>query len=170
MSDRTFHEVSALMKSPGFFRVIQMPDPFLTAGRDYVLAFGNLSVIAHMIDSCLEALAAAGFMATTFEWSVNLKGRSTVSIQISTEDFYKTYPERAVPADVHGILMRVASLEDTLRGKLKAWTEPGGGLRPSHASGSSPDSPEISDAHTATLQSVSQRAAQTLKWLGSVGF
>ena len=113
------------MKSPGFFRVIQMPDPFLTAGRDYVLAFGNLSVIAHMIDSCLEALAAAGFMATTFEWSVNLKGRSTVSIQISTEDFYKTYPERAVPADVHGILMRVASLEDTLRGKLKAWTEPG---------------------------------------------
>jgi hypothetical protein len=29
-----------------------------------------------------------------------------------------------VPADVHGILMRVASLEDTLAGKMKAWAEP----------------------------------------------
>jgi hypothetical protein len=25
---------------------------------------------------------------------------------------------------VHGILLRVASLEDTLRGKIKAWSEP----------------------------------------------
>ena len=29
-----------------------------------------------------------------------------------------------MPADIHGILMRVASLEDTLRGKIKAWSEP----------------------------------------------
>jgi hypothetical protein len=29
-----------------------------------------------------------------------------------TEDVYRTYPERAVPADVHGILLRVACLED----------------------------------------------------------
>ncbi len=33
------------------------------------------------------------------------------------------YPKRSVAADVHGILMRVASLEDTLRGKIKAWSE-----------------------------------------------
>jgi hypothetical protein len=26
-------------------------------------------------------------------------------------------------ADIHGILMRVASLEDTLRGKIKAWKD-----------------------------------------------
>ena len=38
-------------------------------------------------------------------------------------DFYREYPSRAVPADVHGILMRVASLEDTLKGKIKAWFE-----------------------------------------------
>lgn len=30
-----------------------------------------------------------------------------------------------MPADVHGILLRVASLEDTLAGKIKAWSEPG---------------------------------------------
>jgi hypothetical protein len=93
-------------------------EPMATADVDLVIATERL-------DACLEALAAAGFTANTFEWSVNLKGRSTVSIQISTEDFYKSYPERAVPADVHGILMRVASLEDTMRGKLKAWSEPG---------------------------------------------
>jgi hypothetical protein len=28
-----------------------------------------------------------------------------------------------VPADIHGILMRVASLEDTLQGKIKAWSD-----------------------------------------------
>jgi hypothetical protein len=29
-----------------------------------------------------------------------------------------------VAADVHGILLRVASLEDTLKGKMKAWADP----------------------------------------------
>ena len=28
-----------------------------------------------------------------------------------------------VPADIHGILMRVASREDTLRGKVLAWQD-----------------------------------------------
>ena len=46
-----------------------------------------------------------------------------MSIQLSTEDFYKDFPSRSVPADIHGILMRVASLEDTLRGKVKAWRD-----------------------------------------------
>jgi len=93
-------------------------EPMATADVDLVIATDRL-------DTCLEALAASGFTATNFDWSVNLKGRSTVSIQISTEDFYHSYPQRAVPADVHGILMRVAALEDTLQGKLKAWAEPG---------------------------------------------
>jgi hypothetical protein len=69
-------------------------------------------------------LTAAGFTSERFAWSVNRQGRSTVSIQLSTEDFYRDFPSRAVPADVHGILMRVASLDDTLAGKMKAWAEP----------------------------------------------
>jgi hypothetical protein len=40
---------------------------------------------------------------------------------LSTEVFYRDFPARAVPADVHGILLRVASLEDTFNGKIKAW-------------------------------------------------
>lgn len=46
-----------------------------------------------------------------------------VSIQISTEERYRAYPERSIPCDIWGILMRVASLEDTLSGKLVAYAD-----------------------------------------------
>jgi len=93
-------------------------EPMATADVDIVVA-------AEGIEACVGALVEAGFQASRFDWSINLKGHSKVSIQISTEEFYLGYPERSVPADVHGILMRVASLEDTLRGKVKAWSEKG---------------------------------------------
>ena len=66
-------------------------------------------------------LEEAGFKSERFQWSINFLGHSKVSLQLSTEDFYKDFPSRSVPADIHGILMRVASLEDTLKGKIKAW-------------------------------------------------
>jgi hypothetical protein len=84
----------------------------------------DLVVASDSVDRAVDLLEEAGFRAERFEWSVNFKVRSAVSIQLSTEDFYREYPSRAVAADVHGILMRVASLEDTLRGKIKAWSEP----------------------------------------------
>jgi len=81
-------------------------------------------VIAHeRVEQAVKALEAAGFHATRFEWSINLKGSSKVSVQISTEDFYQEFPSRGVSADVHGILMRVASLKDTLAGKIAAWSD-----------------------------------------------
>lgn len=46
------------------------------------------------------------------------------SIELTTEDGYRGFAERGVAADVHGILMRVASLEDTLTGKLRAYSDP----------------------------------------------
>ena len=92
-------------------------EPMATADVDLVVA-------TERIEDAVNALEAAGFTAQRFEWSVNLKGHSKVSVQISTESFYQGFPDRAVPADVHGILMRVACLEDTLRGKVKAWREP----------------------------------------------
>ncbi len=76
------------------------------------------------MDRTVTLLEQAGFCAERFPWSVNFKGRSAVSVQLSTEDFYRDYPSRAVAADVHGILMRVAALQDTLKGKIKAWREP----------------------------------------------
>lgn len=91
--------------------------PMVTQDVDFVVA-------VEAIEQTISLLEQAGFRSERFEWSVNFKGRSAISIQLSTEDFYRDFPSRAVPADVHGILMRVASLEDTLRGKIKAWSEP----------------------------------------------
>ncbi|MGA0041089.1 MAG: nucleotidyl transferase AbiEii/AbiGii toxin family protein [Pirellulales bacterium] len=84
----------------------------------------DLVIALDAVDRSVQMLEAAGFTSERFAWSVNLKGRSAVSVQLSTEDVYRDFPSRAVPADVHGILMRVASLNDTLAGKLKAWAEP----------------------------------------------
>lgn len=81
-------------------------------------------VAAEAVERTVSLLEEAGFRSERFQWSINFKGRSAVSIQLSTEDFYCDFPSRAVAADVHGILLRVASLEDTLKGKIKAWSEP----------------------------------------------
>ncbi len=91
-------------------------EPMVTRDVDLVVATDS-------IQRAVAALEAAGFTAEVHEWSINLRGKSKVSIQISTEDLYKDFPARSVPADVHGILMRVASLEDTLTGKMRAWSD-----------------------------------------------
>ncbi len=59
-----------------------------------------------------KLLEEVEFRSERFEWLINFRGHSKVSIQLSTEDFYKDFPSRSVAADIHGILMRVASLED----------------------------------------------------------
>lgn len=91
-------------------------EPLATADVDVVIA-------AQRVEEAVAALEAAGFRAKRFEWSINLMGESHVSVQISTEDFYRDFPSRAVAADVHGIPMRVAALEDTLAGKIAAWSD-----------------------------------------------
>ena len=91
--------------------------PMVTQDVDFVVA-------AEAVERVVSLLEEAGFACERFDWSINFKGRSTVSFQLSTEDFYRDFPSRAVPADVHGILLRVACLEDTLKGKMKAWSDP----------------------------------------------
>lgn len=91
-------------------------EPMVTQDVDFVVA-------SDAIDRAVDALTAAGFQAERFQWSVNFKGHSKVSLQLSIGDFYRDFPKRSVPADVHGILLRVASLEDTLKGKIEAWSD-----------------------------------------------
>jgi hypothetical protein len=91
-------------------------EPMVTQDVDFVVS-------SESIERAVSALTEAGFSAERHAWSINFKGRSKVSLQLSTEEFYREYPGRSVPADVHGILLRVSSLEDTLRGKIKAWCE-----------------------------------------------
>lgn len=92
-------------------------EPMVTKDLDFVVAVDS-------IDRTEQVLVAAGFKSKRFDWSINFRGRSKVSIQLTTEDFYRDFADRGVAADVHGILLRVATLEDTLAGKIKAWGEP----------------------------------------------
>lgn len=87
-------------------------EPMVTQDVDFVVA-------TESIEKAIALLEAEGFASNRFEWSVNFKGGSKVSLQLSTGDFYQDFASRAVPADVHGILLRVASLRDTLAGKIK---------------------------------------------------
>jgi Nucleotidyl transferase AbiEii toxin, Type IV TA system len=92
-------------------------EQMVTLDVDFVVA-------ADSIEKAEKVLTDAGFKAEEFEWSINFKGRSKVAIQLTTETMYLDYASRGVAADVHGILMRVASLEDTLAGKIRAWCDP----------------------------------------------
>jgi len=80
-------------------------------------------VTVEAIEKTVKILEAEGFKPTRFEWSINFQGSSRVSIQLSTEELYHSFPSRSVPADIFGILMRVATLEDTLAGKIEAWRD-----------------------------------------------
>ncbi len=91
-------------------------EPMVTRDVDFVVA-------SDAIEKAVTALEKTGLRSERFEWSVNFRGDSAVSMQLSTEDFYRDFPIRAVAADVHGIFLRVASLEDTLSGKIKAWSD-----------------------------------------------
>lgn len=81
-------------------------------------------VASDAIEQTVSLLEDAGFHHERFAWSRNFKGRSAVSIQVRTEGFCRGFPSRAVAADVHRILLRVASLEDTLPGKMTARSGP----------------------------------------------
>jgi hypothetical protein len=91
-------------------------EPMVTQDVDFVVA-------VDAVDKTVALLKEEGFIPSRFEWSINFKGSSRVSIQLSTEEIYHAFPSRSVPADVHGILLRVASLKDTMTGKIAAWRD-----------------------------------------------
>lgn len=91
-------------------------EQMVTQDVDFVVA-------ADSVERAESALIDAGFLAERFQWSINFKGVSKISIQLTTEDFYRDFAKRGIAADVHGILLRVASLEDTLKGKIRAWSD-----------------------------------------------
>ena len=91
-------------------------EPVITQDVDLVVA-------TESVEQAVKLLEEAGFKSERFEWSINFQGHSKISVQMSTESFYYNFPNKSVPADIHGILMRVACLEDTLRGKIKAWKD-----------------------------------------------
>ncbi|HLA83434.1 MAG TPA: nucleotidyl transferase AbiEii/AbiGii toxin family protein [Thermoguttaceae bacterium] len=131
------------------------------AGQAMVTQDVDFVVAPDFLERAVAALEAAGFRSETFEWSVNFQGRSAVSMQLSTEDFYRDFASRAVPADVHGILMRVASLQDTLAGKVKAWSDPA--RRQSKRIKDLADIARLVEAHPELLNSLNDELRQQLQ-------
>ncbi len=128
-------------------------EPMVTRDVDFVVAVDQ-------IDRAVQVLSDSGFVVEKHEWSVNFKGRSQVSLQLSTEDFYRDFAARSVPADVHGILLRVASLEDTLAGKIKAWSDPG--HRPSKRIKDLGDIARLVEAHPPLRAQLPEKLRQSL--------
>lgn len=132
-------------------------EPVVTAAVDLVVALER-------VDEAVAAFAAEGFQVERFPWSVNIKGQSKVSIQISTEERYRAYPARGVAADVWGFLMRVASVEDTLAGKLAAYEDPQ--RRPSKRQKDLLDIMRLLESHPRLSSLVPENVRQRLREAG----
>lgn len=65
-------------------------EPMVTQDVDFVVA-------TDAVERTISLLEDAGFRSERFDWSVNFKGQSRVSIQLSTEEFYRDFPSRAGP-------------------------------------------------------------------------
>jgi hypothetical protein len=115
-------------------------EPMVTRDVDFVVALDE-------IKRAVAALKSVGFTAERHAWLVNFRGRSQVSLQLSTEDFYRDFPARSMAADIHGMLLRVAALDDTLAGKIKVWRAPE--RRPSKSIKDLADIARLAEAHPA---------------------
>ena len=113
-------------------------EPMVTRDFDFVVA-------AESNEGAVAALEQAGFGLERFPHSISFRGRSTVGLQLSTDELYRHFPAHAVPADVHGVLLRVASLADTVAGKVAAWSDPG--RRPSKRLKDLTDLARLLEAH-----------------------
>jgi hypothetical protein len=128
-------------------------EPMVTRDVVFVVAVDE-------VERAVATLERAGFAAERHPWSINFRGHSQVSLQLSTENFYEAFPARAVAADVHGILLRVAALHDTLAGKIKAWRTPD--RRPSKAIKDLGDIARLVEAHPQLAATLPPDVAQAL--------
>jgi len=84
-------------------------DPVYTLDADLVVTASSLSKLsAHFEEQGLNALAP----------------ESKLRIQFSTDDRYQAFLHRAVEAEVLGVRVNVACLQDVVQGKLWAYSDP----------------------------------------------
>jgi hypothetical protein len=92
-------------------------EPVVSLDLDIVVAVKDLEVIC-------GAAAERGLKVERFEQSVNISSQeSDLRIQLQTDLRYQEFIPHAETRDVLGYKMRVASLEDVLRGKVWAYTD-----------------------------------------------
>jgi len=93
-------------------------EPVYTLDADIVVIASSLpQVSAHLQDQ--------GFKIEEHAHSVNaLATGSELRIQFTTDERYQAFLPRSVEADVLGVRVRVACLEDVTRGKVWAYSDP----------------------------------------------
>lgn len=84
----------------------------------------DLAVAVESLDD-LERYLSERFQVRRFPHSLNISlPGSDLRVQIQTDARYRAFVERAVEADVLGMTLPVASLEDVLQGKIWAVLDP----------------------------------------------
>jgi hypothetical protein len=85
----------------------------------------DLVVVSSSLDNLRAHLEDHGFKTEIHQHSVNaLAAGSDLRIQFTTDQRYQAFLPRAVQAEVLGIRVNIASLEDVTQGKLWAFTDP----------------------------------------------
>ncbi len=90
----------------------------------YTLDAG-IVVVARSLPGLKVHLEQLGFKTEEHPHSLNaLAPRSELRIQFTTDDRYQAFLARSVEAEVLGVRAKVACLEDVVRGKLWAYSDP----------------------------------------------
>ena len=85
----------------------------------------DVVVIAEHLPKLVSRLEELGFQIEEHAHSLNaLAPGSQLRIQFTTDKRYQAFPARSVTADVLGLRVQVASLEDVTQGKLWAYLDP----------------------------------------------
>jgi len=93
-------------------------EPVYTLDADLVMIASSLATLA-------EHLREQGFKTEEHPHSLNATApASQLRIQFTTDDRYQAFLARAVDAEVLGVRVRIACLEDVTQGKLWAYADP----------------------------------------------
>jgi hypothetical protein len=93
-------------------------EPVYTLDADIVVVARNLAALA-------EQLGQQGFTVARHPHSVNATAPgSELRIQFTTDERYQDFLSRSVEAEVLGVRVKIASIQDVTRGKLWAYLDP----------------------------------------------
>lgn len=93
-------------------------EPVYTVDADFI-------VVAQQLSKLAGVLGEQGYRIDEYPHSLNaLPSKSELRIQFTKVERYQAFLDRAIPADVLGISVRVAALEDVVQGKLWAYADP----------------------------------------------
>jgi hypothetical protein len=85
----------------------------------------DIVVVVHALPAIRADLERLGFKTETFPHSLNARrGASDLSIQFSTDTRYQDFIAKTERRSVLGIEVPVATLENLVRGKVWAWSDP----------------------------------------------